>query len=116
MNKKEGSKFENIKALQSCLEDPLKLRYITKEIFKLIDEDGNEYIELDELYNIMCIVARQMKVEDPSYEDIKDIVNTFDTDYDEKISVDEFEVFVREILEKMIENEMKTIDSLTIVN
>ncbi len=29
---------------------------------------------------------------------------------------DEFEVFVREILEKMIENEMKTIDSLTIVN
>ena len=115
MNKKEGIKFENIKALQNCLEDPLKLRYITKEIFKLIDEDGNEFIELNELYNVMCLVAKKMNLDSPSYEEIKDIVNTFDTDYDEKISIDEFEVFVREILEKMIDNEIKSINNISVV-
>lgn len=105
MNNLDPSKIKNIKALQSILEDPLKLRAIAKEIFKLIDIDCNEFIELNELYNFMCDVANSMEVQRPSLEEIKDIVGILDNDYDNKISIEEFEIFLREILEKMIEKE-----------
>lgn len=108
-----NGKIKNIKALQSILEDPLKMRFLAKELFKLIDIDGNQFIEVNELHCYMCDVAKTLKCSPPLLEDVKEIVGNFDNDYDSKISIEEFEIFVREILDKMIDNEMAHFGSKT---
>lgn len=104
----ETKKAKSIKALQSILEDHLKMRYLTKELFRLIDKDSNNIIELKEMYNYMVNMADLMNCETPNFEDVKDIFSSFDLDNDMMISIEEFEIFVREILESMIEKETET--------
>ena len=112
-NKLETKKAKAVKTLQGILEDPLKLRYLTNEIFKLIDRDGNKYIDLSEIYSYMSELAKSLNCSPPDLEDVKDIVSSFDMDGDQKISIEEFEIFVREILEKMIDYEYQSMSSKT---
>ena len=112
-SKNDSQKAKSIRALQNILEDPLKLRYLTKELFRLIDVDQSKYIDLTEMYNYMVEVANSLNCSPPDLEDVKAIVGTFDTDRDEKISVTEFEIFTREIVENMLNKEYESFSSKT---
>jgi calmodulin len=107
----EQSKIKALRSLQSILEDPLKMKYLTKEMFRLVDKDGSNFIDVNEFHSHMNQYAKVLNCIAPDIEDVKEIVSTFDNDGDYKISVEEFEVFVREIVEKMIDSEIKTLNS-----
>jgi calmodulin len=109
----ENKKAKSIKSLQNILEDPLKIRYLTKEMFKLMDIDASNYIDLSEMYNYMVEVSKIIDCATPNLEDVKDVVSTFDMDGDQRISLEEFEIFVREIIEKMIDREYSSLSTKT---
>lgn len=102
-----------VKSLQNILEDPIKIRYLTKELFKLMDIDSSNYIDLSEMYNYMVEISKILNCASPNLEDVKDVVSTFDMDGDQRISLEEFEIFVREIIEKMIDREYSSLSSKT---
>ena len=112
-HRSENKKAKAVKALQNILEDPLKIRYLSKEMFKLIDVDASDYIDLGEMYTYMVEVAKSINCSPPNLEDVKDVVSTFDVDGDQKISLEEFEIFVRDIIEKMLDREFQTLGNKT---
>jgi calmodulin len=112
-NNLQTKKAKAVKTLQSILEDPFKLRCLSKEIFQLVDSDGNEFIDLSEVYNYMIEISKVLNCSPPDLEDVKHIINSLDMDGDQKISIEEFEIYVREILEKMIENEYQSMNNKT---
>ena len=105
----ESQKIKSIRTLQNILEDPLKMRYLAKELFKIIDKNCNGFIDLSEMYDLMCQFADDINIPRPNLEEVKEIVDTFDMDGDEQISLEEFEILVREILDKMIDSEANTL-------
>jgi Ca2+-binding EF-hand superfamily protein len=105
------SKLKSIKALQNVLEDPLKMRYLAKELFKLLDADNDDSIDFPEMYKYMTKVSESLEIPPPNMEDVKEVINTFDMDNDFKISIEEFEIFVRELIDRMIERELSSLGS-----
>lgn len=114
MDKNESSKAKSVKALQNILEDPLKMRYLAKELFSLIDADGDEYIDMNEMYGHMLNMSSTIGCSPPNLEEVRDVVGTFDVDGDQRISIEEFEIYVREIIEKMIDKEYNSMDKKTL--
>ena len=108
-NKQDKVKLKNIKSLQSVLEDPVKMSSLAKEVYNSIDVNGDGYIEISELFDNMVEVANNLNLPKPTMEQVIDIVTIYDNDSDDRISPEEFEVFIREIIENMIDEELNNI-------
>ena len=66
-----------------------------------MDTDKNGFLDRNELEEVMGSVAVDMGIEKPSPSDIDEILKELDQNSDGKISLSEFQVLIKQILEIM---------------
>lgn len=101
---------ENENDLRLILSDKQKLRNLTESAFKKVDIDQSGFVEKDELQKVMEDVAKDIGVEKPTKEDVEEVLKELDENKDGRLSLDEFQVLIEQVLEQMarIQEETKT--------
>ena len=92
-------------SLREIISDKEKVRQINKAVFGTVDIDQSSFIERNELEAIMQTVAKDLKVPPPSKDEVDDILKEFDVDKDGKISLEEFQGLIEQVLTVMAQSE-----------
>ncbi|CAG9321634.1 unnamed protein product [Blepharisma stoltei] len=87
--------------IQAILRDDRKLHDIAKAAFDAVDADQSGFIDEPELRTVMCSVAGDIGMDAPTDSDVRDVLRELDTNRDGRISLDEFKVLIRQVLELM---------------
>ncbi|OMJ66381.1 hypothetical protein SteCoe_32507 [Stentor coeruleus] len=87
--------------IQAILRDERKLHEIAKAAFDAVDNDHSGFIDEPELKTVMCSVAGDIGMDQPSDSDVRDVLRELDTNRDGRISLDEFKVLIKQVLELM---------------
>ncbi|CAG9313660.1 unnamed protein product [Blepharisma stoltei] len=87
--------------IRAILRDERKLHDIAKAAFDAVDTDRSGFIDEPELRTVMCSVANDIGMDTPSDSDVRDVLRELDTNRDGRISLDEFKVLIRQVLELM---------------
>ena len=93
------------KELKSILDNDHKFNKFTESTFGMADTDSSGLINSDELYSILYKISTDIGANPPSREDTKDIVIHLDTDRSGKISINEFQILIKDILKTMTDDE-----------
>ncbi|EWS73301.1 EF-hand protein (macronuclear) [Tetrahymena thermophila SB210] len=88
-------------SIKEILKDKNKLKKITEAAFKAVDIDSSGYLEKVELEKVMINVAIDIGVEIPSKEEVEEVLKELDEDGDGKLSQEEFQVLIVQVLEMM---------------
>ena len=91
----------NSASIEQFLHDKKKLQDITKKAFDAVDLDNSGYLERNEVEVVMKNVAADLGVQKPSDKEIDDVIKELDKNNDGRLSVDEFQVLIEQILEMM---------------
>ncbi len=95
----------NSASIEQFLHDKKKLKDITKKAFDAVDLDNSGYLERNEVEVVMKNVAVDLGVQKPSDKEIDDVIKELDKNNDGRLSVDEFQVLIEQILEMMTKAE-----------
>lgn len=87
--------------IMEIIEDKHKLRKITEAAFKAVDMDGSGFLERNELELVMENVAKDIGVDKPSKEEVDEVLAELDENGDGKLSIEEFQVLIEQVLEMM---------------
>lgn len=87
--------------ISEILADKHKLRKITEAAFKAVDVDGSGYLERNELELVMHNVAKDIGVDQPTKEEVDEVLLELDENGDGKLSIDEFQVLIEQVLDLM---------------
>ncbi|CAK82936.1 unnamed protein product (macronuclear) [Paramecium tetraurelia] len=87
--------------VKDILKDKKKVRFVAESAFKQVDKDGSGYLERPELEEVMNNVAADLGVEPPTSEEIDEVLKELDENGDGKLSIDEFQVLIEQVLEMM---------------
>ncbi|KAM3139807.1 hypothetical protein pb186bvf_008049 [Paramecium bursaria] len=93
--------------LRQILSDKEKVLQITKAAFKVLDKDGSQFLERRELQEIMNNSAFMLKIDRPSTEEVDEVLKDLDKNQDGKLSLDEFQTLIEQVLEIMAKMEEK---------
>ena len=88
-------------SIKSILNDDRKLDRIAKVAFKSVDKDGSGLIDIKELENVMKSIAIDLRLNNPSHQDIKDVFDMLDEDNSGNISYKEFKFLIQCLLESI---------------
>ena len=89
--------------IEAILRDEQKLNEVVLAAFNAVDTDGSGFIDEPELKIVMTGVARDIGMPEPSDSDVREVLRELDSNKDGRISVDEFKVLIRQVLELMKE-------------
>lgn len=92
-------------SIRDILADDAKLKKITKAAFDAVDSDKSGYLEPNELEIVMNNVAKDIGADPPTKEEVADVLKELDTNKDGKISMEEFQVLIKQVLEVMANSE-----------
>ena len=70
--------------------------------FNSADIDGSGFIEKKEINKFLTKFAKEQKMDPPSDKDIEDTLNKLDKNKDGKLSKEEFQVLVKQIVKEMV--------------
>lgn len=87
--------------ISDILGDKHKLRKITEAAFKAVDIDGSGFLERNELEIVMENVAKDIGVDKPTKEEVDEVLTELDENGDGKLSIDEFQVLIEQVLDLM---------------
>lgn len=71
----------------------------SQSLFETADTDKSGFIDRAEFKNLLVQFSRDASIPLPSDEEIEEIVSTFDTNNDQKFSLNEFTEFIRKVFE-----------------
>ena len=89
--------------IKSIVENEAALNQIADRAFKNVDKDKNNSIDEIELEKIMAQISNDMGAEPPTKEDVKEVLDSLDTDRNGTINFDEFKELIKDILNALIE-------------
>ena len=87
------------------IRDTKQLKRIMESAFRAVDIDCNGFLEKVELEQVLIQVAKDIAVESPTKDEVTDILEEIDENGDEKISKDEFQNLIQQILEMIASSE-----------
>mgnify|MGYP000211461480 FL=1 len=87
--------------INEILNSQEKVQEIAKAAFDAVDADGSGFIDEPELKQVMTSVASDIGMDTPTDSDVADVLRELDTNRDGKISLEEFKVLIRQVLELM---------------
>ena len=88
-------------SVKDVLSDPVKLNQVAKMAFDGVDADHSGFVDESELGNLMTTMAAELNIPAPKPNEVKDAFKAMDTDKNGKVTLDEFTVLVKQILELM---------------
>lgn len=99
----EGNQ-EHIDAIQNILGNEQQLREISDNLFEKNDTDKTGFIERGEFLQIVNDFSNSMGIPTPSEGEVNDIISALDSNNDGKFNKSEFSVFVKLLLEALLES------------
>lgn len=87
--------------INEILKDKHKLKKITEAAFKAVDLDGSGFLERNELEAVMENVAKDIGVDKPTKDEVDEVLDELDENKDGKLSIDEFQVLIEQVLDMM---------------
>ena len=90
---------------KKLIRDTKQLKRIMESAFRAVDIDCNGFLEKVELEQVLIQVAKDIAVESPTKDEVTDILEEIDENGDEKISKDEFQNLIQQILEMIASSE-----------
>ena len=90
--------------INEILRDDRKLHAVAKAAFEAVDTDRSGFIDEQELKTVMCSVAGDIGMDQPSDNDVREVLREIDANHDGKISLEEFKVLIKQVLEIMASN------------
>ena len=82
-----------------------KIHLVSDMAFDAVDLDNSGELDKDELGKVLRDVAKSMKINPPTENDVAAVLGELDTDGDGSVSKDEFRGLIESVLEKMKESE-----------
>ena len=89
--------------IKSIVENEQALNEIAQRAFQNVDKDKNKFIDEYELEKIMAQISNDMGAEPPTKEDVKEVLDSLDTDRNGTINFVEFKALIKDILNALIE-------------
>jgi Ca2+-binding EF-hand superfamily protein len=83
----------------------LQMMQTTKAVFDSFDKDGNGSIDKSEIKPLLLKISSQLKLPQPSDNDISEGFKQLDDNNNNKLEFDEFIQFYKQIYEHLIQNE-----------
>ena len=78
------SKFEDL------LKDSKKMKKLMEQAFRKVDIDGSGFLERSEFEQVLIQIAKEIGVDNPTREEVEDILDLIDENGDDRISNSEF--------------------------
>ena len=94
-------------SIKDIINDEEKLKEVARVGFESVDTDKSGYIDSKELGKVMEDISKDLGVEPPQPDEIKEVLKHRDTDKSGKIEFDEFVVLIKDVLTAMAEAEDK---------
>lgn len=88
-------------SIEKIINTPKKIDRITRIVFNSVDKDGSGLIDINELGLVMSTISKDMGLPNPSKSEIKEVFELLDTDKSGNITLKEFKVLIRSILESL---------------
>ena len=83
----------------------LQMMQTAKAVFDSFDKDGNGSIDKSEIKSLLLKISSQLKLPQPSDNDISEGFKQLDDNNNNKLEFDEFIQFYKQIYEHLIQNE-----------
>ena len=84
-----------------------KIHLVSDMAFEAVDLDNSNELEKEELAKVLRDVAKSMKINPPTENDVQAVLGELDADGDGSVSKEEFRVLIESVLEKMKESELE---------
>ncbi len=91
-------------SFQDILDDPDKVKLITKAVFTSLDTKKAGFLDRNDIEGVFINIAKDISIKRPTKEEIDDLVREYNVKKDGKITMDEFEGLVTELLKQMSES------------
>ena len=89
--------------LEALINNDEAIAQISKIAFDKFDTDKSGEIDVNELEAVMKDVSKDLKIDPPSKDEVKQFLDMLDTDKSGKIDVKEFSAFIKLILKAALE-------------
>jgi Ca2+-binding EF-hand superfamily protein len=89
-------------SIKNILNNDKKLDRIARLAFQSVDKDGSGLIDIRELELVMVSISKDLRLDPPSKQEIKEVFNMLDSDQSGNISYKEFKVLIRCVLESLV--------------
>lgn len=91
------------KTLKNILNDPKRIISIADSAFQAVDSDNSGLITEDELFIILNCISKDLGLNEPSEDEVQEILEMTDIDKSGKLDRNEFRILFKKILEAAIE-------------
>ena len=91
--------------IKELLQEPEMLEKVILNAFQKLDMDKSGYLELNEIEEVFLNISSEMLIEEPSEEELDEIVKCMDINGNGRMSYKEFYSMIRQLLELIISNE-----------
>ena len=98
-------------SVKSILNDKETIFKLAKAAFDQIDQDKSGFLEKHEQEHVLNQVSPDFDFDPSTKEDVDEILREIDANSDGKISLTEFQILVKQILNLMAENDKEFDDS-----
>ena len=89
--------------METILNDENKLQIFSDRLFERYDVNKNNFIEDDELYNLIMKLSKEIKVDYvPTKEEVKELFDKLDKDKSKKLDAKEFKEFTKTLIKEML--------------
>ena len=86
------------------MKDSKKMKKLMEEAFRKVDIDGSGFLERGQFEQVLVQIAKEIGVDNPTREEVDDILDEIDENGDNRISRDEFSELIEKVFQ-MIGNE-----------
>jgi len=90
-------------SIYKILNNNRKFEIIARSSFNFVDEDKSGFIEYKELKRLLTQLSKDLKIECPSDNEVKEILEQLDIDKSGNIEYKEFTVFLKDLLVFLLE-------------
>ena len=87
------------KKIEDMMKDPKTMKKVMEEAFRKVDIDGSGFLERGEFEQVLVQIAKEIGVDNPTREEVDDILDEIDENGDNRISRDEFSDLIEKVFQ-----------------
>ena len=87
------------KKIEDLMKDPKTMKKVMEEAFRKVDIDGSGFLERGEFEQVLVQIAKEIGVDNPTREEVDDILDEIDENGDNRISGDEFSDLIEKVFQ-----------------
>ena len=91
------------KTIKKILKDLTKLNNLADKAFETVDSDNSGLITEDELFIILKCMSKDLGLDEPTEDEVLEILSMLDIDKSGKLEKKEFRIFFKKILEASLD-------------